>query len=397
MFRNKISKIIVALLLITLLAGCGTPGDTTGTQPSVLVPSTVLPSGTEAPNDPLAGYKIPTVDENYWQLLCENCDFTAYLKSGGQRFLCFELISARDLEDETITISSDLGGCATYTIPKASYDPQSLSVFAFMTYQNVNWAAFEGDYTAMSDRRDSMANAWKAAENKLPKLYSYLIYVSFEDLGVEPKKNDSGQYPSWDEVGELEPQRVTTLTVTIGEETKTYEPGNMLFLAEKAAENTSYLGGLSLTGDQAISDFPVEPSAEGTVELPNLQYTAKADVVLQSLSVPGAEVIGCSLKITTPLGDTFNMEWDCNTPIEVDEGSKIILENVTYQDPAFAHKLQANVLRYVTMHYTNQGEAFQRQIPVGARLRADPWDHYVKDLDGVDMLPYYLDFVNYED
>lgn len=387
---------ICLCLCVVLLCGCDEVADSTSTQPSVLVPLTTLPSVTEPVENILDGYNIPTIDENYWQLLCENCDITAYLKSGGQRFFSFELISARDLEGETITFTSDLGASVSYTIPPKSNDPEPLSIFVFMTYQNVDWAAFEGDYNAMHDGRAMMEDAWEAAQDMLPKLYSYRIYISFDDIGIAPKRGEDGQYPSWEDVGVLPPQQINTLSVTIGEETKTYELGHMLFLAEEAAENTGYWGGLSISGTAAISDYPVEPSADGTVELPDLRYKAKADVVLQSFTVPGAEVMGCDLKITTPLGDTFKLQWDCKTPIEVDEGSEIVLENLVFQDPSLAGKLQASVFRYTSMNYTNNGELFQCLIQVSARLRADPWDTYANTLDGVDMLPYYLEFKNYK-
>lgn len=398
--KKYLCLFLCACLLLPLLAGCqndeeATTTQPTDTQPSVLVPPTTLTEGSEPEDNILDGYNIPTIDENYWELLCDNCDFTAYLKSGGQKFLGFELISAQDLEGESITILSDLGGTATYTIPPESHDPVPLSRLVFLTYQDVDWAAFEGDYTAMNEQLAEMEDAWLVAQEILPKLYSYLFLIPYDDLGVEPKKGENGQYPSWEDVGELAPQQIKTLSVTIGEKTKTYELDNLLFLAEKAAENTGYWGGLTLNGIMAASDYPADPTADGTVELPDLRYAVKADVVLQSFTVPGAEVMGCDLKITTPLGDTFKLQWDCKTPIEVDEGSEILLENVIYLDPSFAGKLQGNVLRYASMNYTNNGELFQCLFQVNSRLRCDPWDAYAWYMDGVDMMPYYLEFKNY--
>lgn len=390
------------LCICLLLAGCANSAEDSDTQPttSQSIGATSVPTKTESPM--LDGCRIPTVEEDFWELLCENCDITVYRLSGGQRFLSFQLVSARDLTNVPITITSDLGGSDTLNFTLKE-EPTPLTGQVFLAYQGEDWAAFEGDWERMRKRYEEIESALAQAHATLPQLYSYVIQISLYDMGMEGKPDENGYLPSEEVLAALPPQQIETLTVTIGEQTKTYDLDNVQILSEEITVNENYRGGISVSGTMGIMDYAAWPSGDGALELPELRYDAKADVVMESFTVPGAEVVQCDVRITTALGDQFNFRWDCASPIEVDEGSVIILENVVVRDPALANTLFANIWRNQMLTYTNNsggeydGQEFTVVVPVSIRMRVDAWDAYARYVDGVDMLSYYLDYKNYKE
>lgn len=377
---NRLLSLFLCAILLVGMSGCEIGEQTTN---ALVENQTSTPIAT--PNidgtindDPLAGYKMPTVDQNYFDLLCENSDITLYSMSTMQNFLTFQLISARDLEGETVKFTSNFGGSAILTMEKT--DPVKLSPEVFLAYQGIDWAALEGDAEKLNALRKSHDAAIRAAQETLPSLYSYRVTLALSELGMALEQDgDEAQ--------------LITLTVTIGDQAKTYSLDNVQILRKDAVENENFAG--LATKTWAISDYAAEPGVDGLLELPTLRYQAREDIVLESFSVPGVELQGCDLLIVTALGDRFNLRWDCHSPIEVDAGSEITMENVVIRDAALADKLISNSVRYIVVNYTTDGENYNTAVPVSIRMRVEPWDAYAWYVDGVDMLPYYMEYVNY--
>lgn len=377
---NRLLSLFLCAILLVGMSGCELGEQTTN---ALVENQTSTPIAT--PNidgtindDPLAGYKMPTVDQNYFDVLCENSDITLYSMSTMQNFLTFQLISARNLEGETVKFTSNFGGSAILTMEKT--DPVKLSPEVFLAYQGIDWAALEGDAEKLNALRKSHDAAIRAAQETLPSLYSYRVTLALSELGMALEQDgDEAQ--------------LITLTVTIGDQAKTYSLDNVQILRKDAVENENFAG--LATKTWAISDYAAEPGVDGLLELPTLRYQAREDIVLESFSVPGVELQGCDLLIVTALGDRFNLRWDCHSPIEVDAGSEITMENVVIRDAALADKLISNSVRYIVVNYTMDGENYNTAVPVSIRMRVEPWDAYAWYVDGVDMLPYYMEYVNY--
>ena len=386
---NKyVAMFLCLLLLLLVLAGCRNPQDTHTTNGTRDSWGTHTIDGTESlqttgtPIDLPEGVCIPTTDQDYWELLCENCDMTFYLDSSGQRFVGFYLLSTRNLEGETISIITDLGGNTEYSIPKAITDAFVFPMSAFLAYQNVDWGKLADDPTAAEMEIAQWETAYRQLLPALPKLYVYNIQWSFEELGVQ--RDDPAPI-----------QQIRSLTVSINGYEKTYNPGTFIFDAGKYNVNATYLGGLS-NNFFGASEYPVDPSADGVVKLPEWSIRVKKDVVLESISVvdcEAIEVIKCELAIRTPQGDVFSFLWDANSSIEIDEGSEITLK-VTLADPCVAGKLIGNIMRYVVLNYTSDGESYGAVITMHCRIAASPHDIYALKIDGVDMIPYYVDYYN---
>ena len=385
-------KCVTLLLCICLLlVSCGNAPETT-----IRTKDTAISSDAQATVDSWANYNMPTVDNDYWELLCENCNITDYLLTGGVAGVEFVLISARDLEGMTISITSSLGGTAARTLTALDEEPQILPVTVFLAYQNIDWASLKGDINALNKQIDEVYAAYEVARDNLPCLYRYKVAVSLIELGMDPQPDENGYLPSDDEIAKLPPQQMESLTVTLGEESKSYALGNIGSLPTGAAEKVGYENGITEI-TIAKFDYAAWPSKDGVLELTKFDYKTTADVVLQGISVLETTILQCEIKIQTPQGDKFSMRWDGISPIEVDEGSKITIENLVIEDSALANNLTAQVWRYVVLRYSNSGEEYNSVISVSIRMRQDPFDIYALKVDGVDMLPYYIEYKNYEE
>ena len=389
--RKIISLFLCLAVLLPLLTACRSSQQETTTPQ----PGPTQPTATQTISDPWADYNMPTADDDYWELLCENCDITIYLLSSGHRTIRFHLVSARDLGGETVTFTSNLGGTIERTISDAEKnEPTSMLDRVFLAYQGIDWAALKGDWKAYDAQIKKTLPAYNKALNDLPQLHTYVFALPFHELGAAPGPDENGEWPSDDVIATLEPKQIETLTVKIGDQTKTYSLGKLLILGDAAAGKEESLGGVT-TIDFILIDHAAFPSRDGVMDLADLEYEITADVVLQSFTVQGAELLQCDVKIVTPQGDKYSLRWDGNSPLEVDEGSQIILQGIVLRDPYLAGKLVASIVRYAVLNYTNNGEEFNAVIPYHIRMRQNPWDAYAWYVDGVDMLPYYYDYKNY--
>lgn len=388
---KKLFSLLLCMAVLAALTGCvrsldGTaaPTDPTVTQPTDRKDPIVQPTGNQPtvtqPSE--ADYRMPTVDLDYWELLCENCDYTMHFSGMRENFLMFPLISARDLEGKFVTVTTDYGVTAKFEI----FGAGTLNDFPFDTflmYQDFDWSTLDTDPYTRGQIEAPWMSAYQSVKSALPELFFYRLHLPFDMLGIHTNA--------------AQPQQVRTLTVTLEGQTKTYELGNVRFLSGGLEENTSYLGGLTNVNGLLISEYSVDASENGAMKLPNWELEAKADLVLQGIHVadhPDVELLSCDLSITTPTGDTFNMRWDGKSPIEVDEGSKLRLDLVL-ADPFLANALQANLLRYILLDYTNDGGAFSQVMYISCRVWTSPHDIYVMKLDGVDMWPYYAEYRYY--
>lgn len=364
-----------------LLAGCDNyphSSRTNNDQPSkepTINSQPIVPSGTEQ-----VDYCMPTVKEDYWELLCENCDITVYLDNTRENFLMFPLLSVQEPAGKIMTISTDLGTTAEVEIYKEG-DAIEFPFSTFMMYQNFDWESLDTDAQTQSQILKSWHEKYQDALNDLPMLYSYRFYIPLDRVGVD--------------ITSSEPQQIKTLTVTMDGQTKTYELGNVSFLPGRLNANTSSAGGLSIP--PLISGYSTSVSENGILALPSIDVSAKKDVVLQGITIPGYDditIASCNVTITTPSGDCFNMQWDANSPLEVDEGTKIQIE-LMLVDPALANTALANIVRYISLDYTNDGDVYSALTFLSCRILVQPHDIYALKVDGIDMLPYYFTYKNY--
>lgn len=387
---KKLICLLLCIGILVALTGCVNSVDSTSvpTDPAVTQPTgnqNVQPttgsqdSGSQ-PED--KDYRMPTVDTDYWELLCENCDITMYFDTTRETFLMFPLLSAQDLDGKMMSITTDLGVSAECEIIKEN-EATEFPFYTFLMYQDFDWSTLDTDAYARAQIEAPWQEIYKGIKKDLPSLYVYRMYFPLDWLGIDATASA--------------PQQIKSLAVTVEGRTQTYDLGNVRFLPGKLDANTSYTGGLSNKSGLCISCYSVDISENGMLELPHWDLEAKQDLVLQGIHVLDHEeitVLSCDLSITTPTGDTFNMRWDAETPIEVDAGSKIRLDLVL-GDPFLAGTMEANILRYILVDYTNNDEAFSAVMYISCRVWTNSHDIYVTKLDSVDMRLYYFEYRNY--
>lgn len=374
--KRTLSLILAACMVLCLLSGCdsNTPENTTSGSAQSTTGNPTQSTGTTD------SAVVPGKEKDYFELLCENCDMTVYLGNANARFVEFVLVSTRKLDNKTVTICSDIGEPFEAELIALSKSSEVLPFAVFLSYQGVSWDKYASDPEALKEVQAQYEEAYGTVAQKTPSLYSYKVPISFNQLGI-PQEELS------------EAVQLQTLTVTIEEQSKTYAVGNMQFLPDKMQEKTG--GGLN-PRTLAISSYPIQPSGEGAITFSDLEYFAKKDITLQSLSYFGSQdstLLDCRLVITTAEGDSYNTSWDGCTPVEIDAGSSFLL-TVSLNDTGIANKLVSNVLRHLIIDYTSDGEEYNTRLEIYCRIQAKPHDVYAWKIDGVDMLPYYVEYLS---
>lgn len=366
---------ILLAMLEGLFTGCGEPGQTTGTT---------QPSDTGAAQDNMPWIAL---EEGYFELLCENCSIDIYLQDSGARFIVMWLIADRDLTGETVSISTDLGTTFSFTLnaPSAEY-PIPSSVYC--SYQGISWAEVAANSEKELAALEQARLEHSGLGTDLPLLYGYHLTLPLDALlGLPPVEE-------WDDIEfDFDKLNIHSVTVTIGDRSKTYDVGLMQFRNELSI--TPGNGGLKLRGGMAAG-YNTDPSTDGVAKLPEIRYYADVDLVLENIYVAGetgVQVQQVEMIITAESGASYNMKWDGVTPLEVDAGSTITMFPVV-QAANMANTLSGNVVRHFVLQYHNGDGVYQSSFQMSWLIYTGAFDVYAGKVDGVDMLPYYLDYVN---
>lgn len=377
--KRYVSLLICLCTLLTLLSGCIVPENPTTESGDTNF--TTDPTGESQPPIP-EGVKMPTVDEDYFVLLCRNCDITYHLNAGVMaNWEMVYLLSAQNPAGKTLSIETNLGS-GEIILPEAEADYiYTLPLSAFMTYQGVDWKALAADPETASEASNYWKGIYKQVESSLPTLYAACTEMTFEMLGIDTADPE-------------ELQKIEYIKVTFDGKTETYtDIGMFVTLAGGYGIPLGYQDWGS--SSYASTGCPVDPSSEGILKTTyGWTVTAKKDVVLESLSIfdhEEIELVSCNLKISSPTSGMVEMEWDGASPLELDEGTKVEI-SATFRDPALAGKFESLVFRVFTLSYTCNGESKIMVYPVSFRINANPFDVYVKDVDGIDMMDYYRDY-----
>ena len=290
----------------------------------------------------------------------------------------FWLVAAQEPAGKTMTITTNTGHTSEVMVYQDG-DPHPMEFSFFLMYQNFDWESLKTDIASQT----SILKTWRAKYEKtlseIPAMYCYRFYIPLRDLGIDETAT--------------EPQQLKTLTVTLDGQTKTYDLGKVLFLPGRVPGNYSLEGGIEETSFMRAG-YGSGFNKDGHLKVSGLKFIATKDVVLQGISFPGSEgvtVASCELVITTPFGDKFNMAWDANSPIEVDEGSEIQI-NLVIEDPVRANTLIANTIRYLSLDYTRDGVTYGDYIYMSCSVSVDPYFFYEWRMGGVDVWKYLFEY-----
>ncbi len=365
--------LVACVALLALLTGCATetPGNTQNSTESNFIPSNSVLNNLEDDEKAsiLEGIRVPEIKEDYFEMTFDNCNLTMYRGNGGYNGFEVWLFSAKDLAGQTVDVVTDIGGSCSFLIPEPSEDdvivPEKISFETFLAYQGLSPA----DLTEDKSVADRYKTAYSLIVDDVRRLFQYRVSLSFPSLGIDMEAEES--------------QKIETLSVTVGEQTKKYEVKNMVVLPGSAT--LPYGGGLS--NRNGIGPFPIPPSPKGIVTLPEaLCFRASEDMVLEGLKfIDLADVaFECELVVRPETGGMYNLTWDGASPLDIDANSEISM-SITFEDPSLAGALTGSVMRYMAIHYRLNGEQFGLSTQLIYFLSTDPHELYASKVDGVDI------------
>ncbi len=392
--KKGIAVVLSLLLAVCLLAGCvGQPAASVPTGSSEPSNLSSPPEGSTGTGEPEGGWVFPSIDESYFDLLCEDVDVTYHIGGDIADYIMLFFVSAYPLDkEEEFQISTDQSVSA-FKANDIGGDRFRCGREVVLSYQAFDWATYAKLCTEDSDAAIEMeqkyTGALEQADDAIPALYLYKVNISIPDLFSKYRSVD-GESREWKLPEGTDTVSVEELTVTYRGESKTYHPRN-LSLTTKQVE-TGYDVFLScsigpcvdpsVTGEFSnMEGFPLKCRFDGDVTLTGVAFPEH----------PESQLVAARLKITPPDGRGFEMEWDGKTPVEVDAGSEVAL-TLNWTKPDLAGKLAGGALQYFSLLYEQDGEACAATGDVMYLVRPDAFAFYAQKYDGVDMTPYYRDF-----
>ncbi len=384
--KRRFAILICFCLFLIALCGCN-PDNTTETEVPSPTPDNTMETETPSPTPSdavVSNYVKPTVSKDYFELVCENSNITIYTDNNVQNFLQFSILSAKDLDEVEVFIKSNLGN-AVSRILKTDKKPTPMPAHVFLAYQGLDWASLEGDRGAFRRTFASFESAYNETLAEMPSIYSYQVAITLNELGFNMDEDQLVQ-------------KIDTLSITIGEQTKTYTVGNIQVLPGRVSTtpNTNEVGFYPI----ATTDYPCRPGMDGKIVLCEkgnmvFSFPVKQNVTIQGLVIRGTEIVECEVTIETAFGDKYGMRWDGKTPIDIDADSKFSINSLIIRDPEAKDKVSYDVMYYPYVEYLMDGVAYSEYMQLAIRMRQDPFDIYAQKVDGVDTLSYYRDYKNY--
>ncbi len=349
------------------------------------------PEQTEAGQvgDSLENVVIPSIEADYFALLCENCDATEYFSKGGltQDFL---LISAKDLAGQTVTICTDMGEPFEIRIVEDQMvRNETIPFHVFLAYQNLSWKEVARDETAFAEEIQTYRKQYALAAPETI-LYVYRLYMDPVQLGFYAI-NAEGKPTLKQTEGRM---AVSKMTVTLDGVTKEFPVKNLECIE---TDHKGDLSGPLEVKTRSISGVFLPPMKKnGAMELPEVKMVAKENLVLENISFLGEEdvrLLSCELQLTPPTGGKVTLAWDGVSPIEMDKGTELELL-IQISDPAMENKLTGATTKFLVVDYSSGEENHTFSVRYGLGLFSDPYEVYASTMDGVDILSYYLDYIH---
>ena len=143
---KKYVYLFLCMAFLVALAGCAetvasTPTLNSQARPTISRSPTTSPDGTQSVE---RDYVVPTVDLDFWELLCENCDISMYFETTREGHLMFWLVAAQEPAGKTMTITTDTGHTSEVLVYQDG-DPHPMEFSFFLMYQDFDWESLKTD------------------------------------------------------------------------------------------------------------------------------------------------------------------------------------------------------------------------------------------------------------
>lgn len=359
----KIGKLILVLLLcLGVFLGC-TPKNPSQTDPSGSQPDASTP-GEEM------DLHLPQIPEDYIALLCGNTR-AEINKSSYSRTVFYQIISGKPLTPEELQLSFDQDVPFTFslTAEEEPYEPDAVTAAA---YQGADWKKLSGA-AGMEVLQKCSSQLTAIPQEQRPKLYSGLLTIQFLEGAL------------------VADTTLTQLTLTYGENTKTYDIGSIHLSSDSLPITT---GGGLYSQTMSVSDVNADPSGAGAFAVRDLTVAAAEDLTIDKAFFPNPETqpVELSYVVQLPDGNVVNSVWDGTTPISMAAGDTITF-HLTGTDTAFQNTLVGNTQVYLIFQYTCQGVQYEEYCEMSFRMRSNPFQYYASQEDGLDIVSYYTAYL----
>ena len=361
MKRRQICGILLCIAMLFVMAGCAASGKTPGRNET--------------------NCKLPSRQESFFLLECENSVLPFYKDLNCASFQFFRLISAQPLTQEDLALTLPDGISYEFSLTPLEQEPFPYAVFA--TYQGQNWAELYQLYLESlkdNSKKEKYLTAegeyWEAysqlSEKEVLPLYTYTLTLSFPPAQLNQEK----------EIG--------SITISVKGQQKTYPMEQWKFGMAPPAGKQS---GLLSSDTMALSDLRANPTSNGQVSVPPITYQASEDLEITKIQFLGDSASVLSANISSE-STGVNLQWDDEAPFGVEAGDSVTLQ-VTAQVPNFANTLRGSARLYLEVQYRSGGEVFSYYVELTYRMRQNPYEIYAAEVDQIDLMPYYLDYANF--
>lgn len=369
----KLQRILMTVLVCILVcSGCvnnpSDPLDSTGP---------IASGGATNASQPAKDWVLPEIDSDFFTLLCGKQD-VIFNKLSYTNNVSYAVLSAIPLTTDDLQVTFDAYVPFNYELIMEQ-EPQKLPDYIFASYQGISW----GDVAQLlSDNDAESANALvnpifeaynAIPPEQLPSLYMGTLVLAF------PKSSDLGE------------AALKELTVKLGDKSYTY-PLEHLDFSQKKIDLPDH--GDLICNSLSLVDMNVMPSKDGAFHFNNINLTANAELVIDKITFYNSEQTTISsVEISQKINeDTLNYIWKEGDPLKLGKGDTISI-SINGYDPIFSNTLIANATRFLLIEYTCNDIPSTVYVELAFRMRQDAFTAYAEMVDGLDILPFYTDYM----
>lgn len=427
---KKSLKLTVWILCVALLSGgCGHNGVDTGTQPPASVPTEIT-----VPTGPALLEPIPSVSIEYETISLTpqdraivyygDCDFDYCFDAGGSSTYRIYIVSKTPIDPNTIKADALGTDMETITVTDNtddfSYDVGNGTMnvdycdYLYQTQHGMDWK--EAGSLFIEDWEASMAmlstdtptkEAYEKSQEASERYNSYM--TQHLEAYMQEKEAYMNQFPYFYyivrinfgtpfDIYETDPNLMETVNQIIleveGERHELSIGEIRLHPYTKGSANTPYSPEKGMSDYRAGSITFLHPWNRGHFDM--LPYfTADTDITLKrvELVLSGETTIERITIQQSGVGGNFEMEWDGDSDLHVDQGNKAQLCFELF-DPDMAGRVNYCDVVHMIIYYTTPEGEHSWLITQEIIEEQNPYDLCAQYLEGVDLRSYFADYYN---
>lgn len=363
MRKYKSRMVIVVLLVVAFLVGCGKKDDDLKNNKYIKV----LPDRIK--------------DDEY--IICANTynmniiDGMSSCTSVRLKVLSDKPIESKDVNVEVATNNGYDVLCSESQLSEGLFDE-----YVCLIYNNTDWKEFSElelnnreEFAKMQGEITREYTELKTSD--FPSYYITYISVDFDDIKEE--------------------EVINSIDVDIKGNKKTVDIGNVRLI--KLAEEFN-VGEYALEANSiSYAAVNIQPNEDGTIRPPRLEYSAKDDVIIKNISLiaPTEGTTIDSIEVESLADDNaISQKWKDGMELPVKAGETIGI-NIVLKDKEFVGKLAYTVNEEVLVEYEQNGNMYTTRVGINCETRHSEQLLYAiyKDNLGEKVQEYFKEYLKW--